>query len=63
MIGRALAFAVSRGYPTKETISFIIGQAGREEIAISKVIESKQASPAAETPASPEAQLNATEVK
>ena len=35
MIGKALGFAVSRGYVTKETISMFIAKAGREEIALS----------------------------
>ena len=42
LIGKALGFAVGRGYPTKETIGFIIAKASREEKAISKLIENMQ---------------------
>jgi len=68
-ISKALAFAVSRIYPTKETISFIIGKAGREEIALSNLLDKKISQPAENVPAenapapSTDAQLNATEVK
>lgn len=62
-ISKALAFAVSRGYPAKETISFIIGKAGREEIALSNLVNSKAAQPAEAPAPSTDTQLNATEVK
>ena len=46
MIAKALGFAVSRGYATKETVSFFIAKAGREEIALTDFVNSKnQASP------------------
>jgi large subunit ribosomal protein L10 len=46
MIRRALGFAVARGYVTKETVSLFIAKAGREEIAITNLINSKSAAPA-----------------
>ena len=36
---RALAFAVSMAYATKETIGFLIGKAGMHEIALSSLVE------------------------
>lgn len=41
MIKKALGFAVARGYVTKETVSLFIAKAGREEIALTKLINSK----------------------
>jgi len=41
LIGKALGFAVGREYPTKETISFIIGKAGREEKVIQGLVDKK----------------------
>lgn len=38
LIGKALGFAVSRGYVTKETVSLFIAKAGREEIALSSLV-------------------------
>ena len=35
--GRALPFAVNIGYTTPETITFLIGKAGRQEIALSNL--------------------------
>src|SRR3990172_8964238 len=46
MITKAFGFAVSRGYVAKETVSYFIAKAGREEIALSNFLNSKnQASP------------------
>lgn len=42
LIAKALGFAIAKGYVTKETISFIIGKAGREEKIISKLMEKTQ---------------------
>lgn len=42
MIGKALGFAVSRGYVTKETVSLFIAKAGREEIALSNLLNKPQ---------------------
>lgn len=56
MIGKALGFAVSRGYVTKETVSLFIAKAGREEIVITNLVNSKAAAtaaPAAEAQPSP----------
>ncbi len=57
-ISKSLAFAVSRGYPTKETISFIIGKAGREEIALADLVSSKNqtSQPSQTSPAEPAVQ-------
>ncbi len=41
MIRKALGFAVSRGYVTKETVSQFIAKAGREEIMLAKIINEK----------------------
>ncbi|MEM4259518.1 MAG: 50S ribosomal protein L10 [Candidatus Pacearchaeota archaeon] len=49
MIRKALGFAVSRGYLTKETISFFITKAGREEIALINLINSKTTSQSPQT--------------
>ncbi|MBS3066011.1 50S ribosomal protein L10 [Candidatus Pacearchaeota archaeon] len=46
MIGSALGFAVSRGYMTKETASCFIAKAGREEIALSSLLDKKTSQPA-----------------
>jgi len=68
MIRKALGFAVARGYVTKETVSQFIAKAGREEIAITNLLNKPvpaeaapettpaQASPKSEpeTPAAPE---------
>jgi hypothetical protein len=35
--GRALPFAVNIGYTTPETITFLIGKAGRQELAIERL--------------------------
>ena len=52
LIARALGFAVGRGYPTKETIGFIIGKAGREEKAMQALVDKASASaPVAEVAA------------
>src|SRR3990172_1038601 len=45
MIKKALGFAVARGYATKETVSYFIAKAGREEIALTN-LASKSAAPA-----------------
>jgi large subunit ribosomal protein L10 len=45
LIGKALGFAVSVDYPTKETVSFFIAKAGAEEKALEKLVgveESKE---------------------
>src|SRR3989304_843249 len=66
MIKKALGFAVARGYVTKETVSFFIAKAGREEIALTN-LANKSAAPAEtqisqaekqepETPAAPAGQ-------
>jgi len=66
MIKKALGFAVARGYATKETVSYFIAKAGREEIALTN-LASKSAAPAEtqisqaekqepETPAAPAGQ-------
>ena len=66
MIRKALGFAVARGYVTKETVSLFISKAGREEIALVNLINSKSAQPAAPAteataqPAATDIQLNAT---
>jgi len=52
MIRRALGFAVSRGYVTKETVSLFIAKAGREEIALSNLLN-KPAAEAAEPATQP----------
>jgi large subunit ribosomal protein L10 len=39
MLGKSLGFAVNLGYPTTETIGFIIGKAAAQERALSKVID------------------------
>ncbi len=51
LIGKALGFAVSRGYVTKETVSLFIAKAGREEIALGNFLDKKssQASPTDKT--------------
>jgi len=41
MIKKALGFAVARGYATKETVSYFIAKAGREEIMLAKIINEK----------------------
>src|SRR3989344_2222121 len=46
MITKALGFAVSRGYMTKETASCFIAKAGREEIALSSLLDKKTSQPA-----------------
>lgn len=63
MIGKALGFAVSRGYVTKETVSMFIAKAGREEIALGNLLNAKSAAPAnpAETPASQPSQTEAVQ--
>ncbi len=48
-IGKALGFAISRGYTTKETISYIIAKAGLEEKALEKKVS--EAKPAEEAKA------------
>ena len=40
-IGKSFGFAVGLAYPTKETIGFILGKAGLQEMAIEKIVESK----------------------
>lgn len=42
-IKRALGFAINIKYATKETISYFIAKARREEMAIEKIVESKTA--------------------
>jgi ribosomal protein L10 len=42
-IKRALGFAVNVNYPTNETVKIFIMKAGREEMALSKAVESKGA--------------------
>ena len=37
--GRSLGFAVKIGYPSKETISYMLQRAGREEIALNKKVD------------------------
>ncbi|HLF53861.1 MAG TPA: hypothetical protein VI544_01660, partial [Candidatus Nanoarchaeia archaeon] len=44
MIGKALGFAVSRGYVTKETVALFIAKAGREEIALVNLTSKTQTS-------------------
>ena len=53
LIGKALGFAIGRGYPTAQTIGFIIGKAGREEKALQALVDKAGASaaPAAEAAA------------
>ena len=51
LIGRALGFAIGRGYPTKETIPFIIGKAGREEKAIQALVDKQSTAAPAEVAA------------
>ena len=46
MIRKALGFAVARGYVTKETVSQFIAKAGREEIAITNLLNKPQETPA-----------------
>ena len=58
MIAKALGFAVSRGYVTKETVSLFIAKAGREEIALTN-LTNKSATPAnAETQTSTKSESN-----
>lgn len=40
-VARALSFAVNLAYPTKETIGYIIGKAGRQERAIERIVHDK----------------------
>ena len=56
-IRKALGFAVSRGYVTNETVKFFISKAGREEIALTSLVNSKSQTSGDNT------QLNAQEVK
>lgn len=51
MIRKALGFAVARGYATKETVSCFIEKAGREEIALTNLINTKTAASIRPTPA------------
>lgn len=66
IIRKSLGFAFSRGYVTKETVSLFISKAGREEIALTNLVNSKSAQPVAATteaaavPAAADTQLNAT---
>jgi len=46
LIGKALGFAVSRGYVTKETVSLFIARAGREEIALGNLLNKPAAAEA-----------------
>ena len=41
-ISKALSFAVNRTYPTKETITYILGKAGNEEKAILALVDKTQ---------------------
>ena len=41
-IGKSFGFAVGLAYPTKETIGFILGKAGIQEMALDKIVESKE---------------------
>ncbi|MCU0642426.1 MAG: 50S ribosomal protein L10 [archaeon] len=63
MIAKALGFAVGRGYAAAETVKFFIAKAGREEIALTNLVNSKSAAPVAETPApaAENTQLNGTQ--
>jgi len=51
MIGKALGFAVARGYVTKETVSQFIAKAGREEIAITNLLNKQATSETTSAPA------------
>ncbi len=53
MIRKALGFAVARGYITKETVSLFIAKAGREEIALSNLLNKPRAAEAAAPAAQP----------
>ena len=46
LIGKALGFAVSRGYVTNETVSLFIAKAGREEIALNNLLSNRVVSEA-----------------
>lgn len=62
MIGKALGFAVSVGYPTSETIKFFISRAAMEEKAIMSIVgnsEVKEEAPAEEV----KEESNSTEIK
>lgn len=58
LIKRALGFAVARAYLAKETISYFIAKAGREEIAIINLTNKSQPAATGAAP-STDAQLNA----
>lgn len=62
LIGKALGFAVARGYIAKETISLFIAKAGREEIALTKIINAKSA-PAEQTAETKPAETQITEAQ
>ena len=50
LVKKALGFAINMEYPSDKTISYFITKAGREEIALEKVIESKAGSPEEKKP-------------
>lgn len=60
LIGKALGFAVARGYVTKETAAYFITKAGREEIALTNLVGSKQPEETKAEEAKPEEKVEET---